>query len=93
MQQAKQLAAEGSYDNLPRAPGSDKEHIDWLQKQITELHETYKILYQRNVSLSNDLAHATEIIECVHDTRLNAAGRRARQLLQEWKASMRVSLT
>ena len=58
MQQAKQLAAEGSYDNLPRAPGSDKEHIDWLQKQITELHETYKILYQRNVSLSNDLAHA-----------------------------------
>ena len=34
-----------------------------LLRQITEHQETYRILYQRNVLLYNELMHARETIE------------------------------
>jgi hypothetical protein len=41
----------------------DNEHIARLLQQVTEMHASYELLYQRNVALSAELKVANETIE------------------------------
>jgi hypothetical protein len=41
----------------------DNEHITRLLQQVTEMHASYELLYQRNVALSAELKVANETIE------------------------------